>query len=143
MEQIKKYTNFLGDSYPRRTDEERHSFQRSGCIIPKDITQWWVLCSHEFAKYIYGSVDGIGIGLFTYIKGCQYSEKLVEESEGKMRKELCIRFTSSMVKLKKENQELNSLIYGMLDEINELKEHNKCLSERILTLENKPPLILY
>jgi hypothetical protein len=42
-----------------------------------------------------------------------------------------------------ENQELKSLIYGMLDEINELKEHNRSLSERILLLENKPPVILY
>ena len=41
-----------------------------------------------------------------------------------------------------ENQELKSLIYGMLDEINELKEHNKSLSERIELLENKPPIIL-
>ena len=41
-----------------------------------------------------------------------------------------------------ENQELKSLIYGMLEEISELKEHNRSLSERIFSLENKPPVIL-
>ena len=30
----------------------------------------------------------------------------------------------------------------MLDEINELKDHNKSLSERMELLENKPPMIL-
>ena len=49
-----------------------------------------------------------------------------------------------------ELDELKSLIYSMFDELSdlkyhivELKEHNKSLSERILSLENKPPVILY
>ena len=63
------------------------------------------------------------IALENQIKLCQNTEYLVQE-------------------LNTENNEFKSLIYGMLDEIDELKEHNKCLSERIHNLENKPPMIL-
>ena len=45
----------------------------------------------------------------------------------------------SISNLVHENQEL---IYGMLEEISELKDHNRSLSERIELLENKPPIIL-
>jgi len=76
----------------------------------------------DFVKYVH--LTDHGEGMFAYVKSCQYTEHVIE-------------------RIDKENQELKSLIYEMLDEINELKEHNNCLSERILYLENKPPLILY
>ena len=50
---------------------------------------------------------------------------------------------SNVKELSTENQELKMLVYDILDEIKHLKEHNNCLSERILFLENKPPLIHY
>ena len=59
----------------------------------------------------------------TYIKSCLYTEHLVE---------------LKVKELKTENQELKSLIYGMLDEIQELKEHNRSLSERLELVENIP-----
>jgi hypothetical protein len=123
MDQIKKIIDFLGISYPRHTDEERHSFQKSSYIIPKEVTRWWEMGLNDFIKYIHKATSG-GEGMFEYVKSCQYTEHLIQE-------------------LNTENQELKSLIYGMLDEINELKEHNKCLSERIHNLEIKPPVILY
>ena len=126
MEQIKKIIDFLGISYPHHTDEERHSFQKSNYVIPIAITKWWSMSMIDFVKYVHKTDSGEG--MFAYVKSCQYTEHLIKESGEK----LC-----------KENQELKSLIYNMLDEINELKEHNNCLSERILYLENKPPIIYY
>ena len=76
----------------------------------------------DFVKYVHQTDSGEG--MFAYVKSCQYTEHVIEE------------------RINKENQELKSLIYAMLDEINELKEHNNCLSERILFLENKQPLII-
>ena len=57
----------------------------------------------------------------TYIKSCLYTDHLVD---------------SKVKELRTENQELKSLIYGMLDEIQELKEHNRSLSERLELVEN-------
>jgi DNA repair exonuclease SbcCD ATPase subunit len=114
MNQIKKIIDFLGSSYPRRTDEERHSFQNSNYEIPRGITQWWEMGLADFIKYIHKASNGEGI--FAYIKSCQYTEHLVQE-------------------LNTENKELKSLIYGMLDEINELKNINQRLNK--FELENK------
>lgn len=122
MNQIKKIIDFLDISYPRNTDEERHSFQKSNYVIPKEITRWWEMGLQDFVKYVHNANGGEG--MFAYVKSCQYTELKVNE------------FST-------ENQELKSLIYSMLDEINELKEHNNCLSERILLLENKPPVLHY
>ena len=146
MEQIKKCIDFLGISYPLHNDQERHSFQKSGYLIPKEIIQWFGTCVDDFTKYLCGSLSNVGCGLlFTYIKSCQYAEHLIEQSEGKMRKELTIKQTTFTIKqlniLRKENEELNSFVYNMLDEIKHLKEHNNCLSERILFLENQLPLM--
>jgi len=82
---------------------------------------WFKMYTNDFYTYFCGR-DSIGIAcsLTAYVKSCQYTEHVIEQ----------------------ENQELKSLIYAMLDEINDLKEHNNCLSERILFLENKPPLII-
>jgi hemerythrin-like domain-containing protein len=121
MEQIKKFIDFLGISYPRHIYEERYSFQKSNYLIPKEITKWWAMGLQDFVKYVHSADHGEG--MFAYVKSCQYTEHVIE-------------------RIDKENQELKSLIYEMLDEINELKEHNNCLSERILYLENKP-LIIY
>jgi len=49
----------------------------------------------------------------------------------------------SIDNLHSENQEFKMFILYILDELKHLKEHNNCLSERILFLENKPPLIHY
>ncbi len=114
MNQIKKIIDFLGSSYPRRTDEERHSFQNSNYEIPRGITQWWEMGLADFIKYIHKASNGEGF--FAYIKSCQYTEHLVQE-------------------LNTENKELKSLIYGMLDEINELKNINQRLNK--FELENK------
>ena len=64
----------------------------------------------------------------------EVNNEIVNEIDNKISK-----LKLSISNLVQENQEL---IYGMLEEISELKEHNKCLSERILSLENKPPIIL-
>jgi hypothetical protein len=87
-------------------------------VIPKEIATWWATGLQDFIKYVHQADSGEG--MFAYVKSCQYTE----ESEVKLR------------------EEFNLLIYTLLDEINELKEHNYCLSERILFLENKPPLII-
>lgn len=141
MEQLKKYIDFLTFSYPQRTDEERHSFNKSTFKLPTSVTQWWTMCCNEFARNIYGSGDIIGMIMFGFIKSCQYTDQLLKESEL-----LCSmrikKIKTEIHVISDENQELKSLIYGMLNEINELKEHNKCLSSRILVLENKPPPII-
>jgi hypothetical protein len=121
MDQIKKITEFLGNLYPQFSDCERHAFKKSNYTIPGEITRWWNMSLQDFVNYVH-KTDG-GEGMFAYVKSCQYTDFVIEE-------------------LNTENKELKSLIYGMLDEINELKEHNKSLSERIELLENKPPIIL-
>jgi hypothetical protein len=144
MDQIKKFIDFLSNSYPRRNDEERHSFQKSNYVILPEITQWWVSCCSEFAKYVYKSCDLNGYMMFTFVKSCQYTDYSIEQSEGKLRYQLTMSSTrfslKQSVKLMKEIKELRI-------ELNELKEHNKCLSDRILSLESKqqsqPPLIFF
>lgn len=152
MEQLKKYIDFLTFSYPQRTDEERHSFNKSTFKLPTSVTQWWTMCCNEFARNIYGSGDIIGMIMFGFIKSCQYTDQLLKESEllcsmriKKIKTEIHVisdEIDKASNEIKAENNELKSLIYGMLNEINELKEHNKCLSSRILVLENKPPPII-
>ena len=78
---------------------------------------------HELELHGHDHYRAIGSALYSHIKSCEYTDEKLKD-------------------LNTENQEFKSLIYGMLDEINELKEHNKCLSERIHNLENKPPMIL-
>ena len=129
MEQIEKYTEFCHTSCPRPSESSEWFSNMSGlafCKI-KSINQWWTTSMEGF-RLNGGFGNGAGHYIFTYIKSCQYTDHVVE---------------LKTKELSAENQELKSLIYGMLDEISELKEHNKCLSERILLLENKPPLLLY
>jgi hypothetical protein len=68
-----------------------------------------------------------GETIFPYLKSCEYTEKVVQEST-----EL---FDKKLQELVLENQELKSLVYNSLDEINDLKEHNKFLSSRVFELE--------
>ena len=127
MENIEKYTDFFHTSFSQRSENSKWVSKMSELTINKikNVAQWWHPCSGELVTKL-----GLGIGhyVFTYINSCQYTDHAVE---------------IKMKEMSSENQELKSLIYGMLDEINELKEHNKSLSERILSLENKPPVILY
>ena len=100
----------------------------------------------------------IGTGIIAFRKSCKYTDKInkktVEFFENKIEIFVSNQISlenqikhvqnteQSVQELKTENQELKSLVYGILDEINELKDHNKSLSERIQLLENKPPMIL-
>ena len=96
--------------------------------------------------------NACGTGFFAFIKSCKYTEflnkktlELFENQNKKLKLSISSLVQESYLKSENmisENQELKSLIYGMLEEISELKEHNKSLSERILLLENKPPIIL-
>jgi hypothetical protein len=62
MEQIKKFIDFLGISYPRHIDEERHSFQKSNYLIPKEITKWWAMGLQDFVKYVHSADHDYCIG---------------------------------------------------------------------------------
>ena len=121
MEQIEKYTDFLHTSFPRYSQSSEWFSKMSSLAFGKirSIADWWNQSMTEFSCHS-GTSNGGGHYIFTYIKSCQYTDHVVELKS----KELSV-----------ENQELKSLIFGMLDEINELKEHNKCLSGRIQSLE--------
>jgi len=127
MENFETYAEFLNTSFPRMQHTSEWFCNMSSFTLSKFISfrDWWSKCSTEFSQM--SNTGGVGYYLYTYLKSCQYTEHLVN---------------LKTQELSSENQELKSLIYGMLDEINELKEHNKNLSERIHILENKPPLIL-
>jgi hypothetical protein len=129
MENIEKYVEFFHTSFPRGSENSEWFSKMSSFAFGKitSIGQWWHTSMLEFSS-MSGTGNGGGNFIFTYVKSCQYTDHVVE---------------LKTKELSTENQELKSLIYGMLDEINELKEHNKSLSERILLLENKPPIILY
>ena len=122
MEQIEKYTDFLHTSFPRYSQSSEWFSKMSSLAFGKirSIADWWNQSMTEFSCHS-GTSNGGGHYIFTYIKSCQYTDHVVELKS----KELSV-----------ENQELKSLIFGMLDEINELKEHNKCLSGRIQSLEH-------
>jgi hypothetical protein len=65
-----------------------------------------------------------------------------EENHKQIKSEICY-VKDLMNDLMNENDQFKCLFQNFINEIDELKEHNKCLSERILSLEIKPPLILY
>ena len=59
---------------------------------------------------------------------CNYTDMIVKENT-----EL---FDLKLQELVTENQELKSLVYNSLDQINDMREHNKSLSSRIFELES-------
>jgi len=153
MEQTDKYIEFLHNSLLSQKISKSRNIDLTETSISKMayIGQYYGDYSDDISR-----VNGEKRNdVYTYIKSCQYTEHLVEPLETKNKElrneiqELKLA-NSSLVKssylqikdLSSENQELKSLIYGILDEINELKEHNRSLSERIEYLENKPPIIL-
>ncbi len=134
MEQIKKITDVLVISYPRHTDEERHSFQKSNYTIPIAITKWWGMGLQDFVKYVHKADSGEG--MFAYVKSCQYTDFAIEELKDNEIKELKLSISSlvqeSYLKSQNillENEELKSLIYSMLDEFNQLKELKHSVQE--------------
>ena len=96
--------------------------------INRTKTYWTSACKDYISKLDGNTCVPFLCSLFGYIKSCEYSEKLIEKK---------------VQEFNIENVELKSLVYGMLDENNEFKEHNRRLSERIELLENKPPILLY
>lgn len=122
MENIEKYTDFL-----EKNSEFFSKMSKSAFGKITQIAQWWHRSTDGFCS-MSGTGNGGGHYIFTYINSCQYTDHAVE---------------LKMKEFNTENQELKSLIFDMLDKISELKKHNKSLSERILSLENKPPIILY
>ena len=147
MEQIEKYTDFLHTSFPRYSQSSEWFSKMSSLAFGKirSIADWWNQSMTEFSCHS-GTSNGGGHYIFTYIKSCQYTDHVVELKSKELsaeNQELKLSISSlvqeSYLKSKNmisENQELKSLIFGMLDEINELKEHNKCLSGRIQSLEH-------
>ena len=91
--------------------------------------------------------NACGTGFFAFIKSCKYTEflnkktlELFENQNKELKLSISSLVQESFLKSENtilENQELKSLIYGMLEEISELKDHNRSLSERINCLENK------
>jgi len=128
MENFEIYANFFHTSFPRYSENSEWFSKMSEIAFSKigSVRGWWDKCSTEFCQ-MSGSSNSGGHFIFTYLKSCQFTEYFV---------------TLKTQELSSENQELKSLIYGMLDEINELKEHNRSLSERIHLLETKPPILL-
>jgi len=129
MENFEIYAEFLNNSFPRRSHTSEWFCNMSSFALSKFISfrDWWYKCSTEFCQMSNTGSGEVGHYLYTYLKSCQFTEHFV---------------TLKTQELSSENQELKALIYGMLDEINELKEHNRSLSERIHLLETKPPVIL-
>ena len=66
--------------------QERHSFQKSNYVIPKEITRWWEMGLQDFVKYVHNANGGEG--MFAYVKSCQYAEHIIKESEERLCKEL-------------------------------------------------------
>ena len=91
--------------------------------------------------------NACGSGFFAFIKSYKYTEflnkktlELFENQNKKLKLSISSLVQESYLKSENmisENQELKSLIYGILEEISELKYHNRSLSERINCLENK------
>jgi len=114
----------------------------------------------HYPFYAYGWVEtcdafrnGSSTSAYPYLKSCEYSEKIVKESteifdlklqdivlENENLKceidELKENQTNKFIVVEKEIDELKSLLYSSLDEINQLKEHNKSLSSRVSELES-------
>ena len=91
--------------------------------------------------------------VYPYLKSCEYSEKIVKEStelfDLKLQEvvleninlkceidELKENQTNKFIVVEKEIDELKSLLVNSLDELNQLKEHNKSLSSRVSELES-------
>ena len=128
IENIEKYTDFL-----KKNSEFFSKMSKSAFGKISSIAQWWHRTTEGFCS-MSGTGNGGGHYIFTYINSCQYTDHLIKElklSISSLVQESYLKSENILL----ENQELKSLIYGMLDEINELKEHNKSLSERKFLLE--------
>ena len=134
METLEIYADFLHNSLCIKNKNSIGGMSSFAFGKISSCNQWWTTFSTQFSQRI-GSNSGTPAHLYTYLTSCQFTEHLVNLKTDDL--------NTSVKELNTENKELKSLIYGMLDEINDLKEHQRCLSERIVCLENKPPLILY
>ena len=127
MEIFLKYTEHLASDWYNIQRPDKSLEVNNGSKEKINIVKscWRSACDDYITK-----LDGNNCGsyiqcLYGYIKSCEYTDKLIE---------------TKVQEVNIETQDLKSLVYSMLDEINELKEHNKSLSERIDFLE-KPPVI--
>jgi len=159
MEKITEYTKNLNLNYNFIQEDGTSSSCGTGKCFMNKLRNSWVKSCEYFYKALelhgHDHYRAIGSALYSHIKSCEYTDEINKKLENKI--EILVsnqivlenqnkrsQNTEHLIQeLNTENQEFKSLIYGMLDEINELKEHNKCLSERIHNLENKPPVILY
>jgi hypothetical protein len=169
MEKITEYTKNLNLNYDFIQEDGTSSSCGTGKCFMNKLRNSWVKSCEYFYKALelhgHDHYRAIGSALYSHIKSCEYTDEInkktlefFENQNKKLENKIEILVSNQIVlenqnkhfqntehlvqELNTENQEFKSLIYGMLDEINELKEHNKCLSERIHTLENKPPMIL-
>jgi hypothetical protein len=102
--------------------------------IPGNCLQQYVFNPHK--GYIHCKLELVKIKNYYNDEFISVQQKKIEEPKEPEKPVL------TKIEELDEISELKLLIYGMFDEISELKEHNKSLSERIFLLENKPPIIL-
>ena len=154
MEIFLKYTEHLAsDWYNIQRPDKSLEFNNRTKERINIVKSCWRSACDDFSKKISENACDMTYALFGYIKSCEYTDKLIETKvqevniETQDLKSLVYSMLDEINELKEHNkslslssetQELKSLV--MLNEINELKEHNKSLSERIDFLE-KPPVI--
>ena len=111
------FKDFIGREAPHLLDSIRIKL-----VYPLQISKWRELCEALCTG------TGCHSSIYPYLKSCEYAEKIVEENN----KELELKFKE----IEQENQEFKCLVYNLLDQFNELKEHNKSLSSRVFELES-------
>ena len=135
-----KSTEFLNST---RDEDHKNFSTASGRRLDKLFD-----CISEYWNNICG-ICGLGAshqgGLFAYFKSCEYTEKVVKENNESFELKLQqlheeiknIKATvinvqqQKIMELEQENQELKSLVYSLLDQINSLKENKSFLFEEL------------
>ncbi len=145
MEKLETYAEFLNNSFPSRYNNSEWFCSMSSFAFGKfmGVRDWWNKCSEQFSQM--SGISGTGSYLYTYLKSCQFTEHFVNLKMDETNKVL-LKLSKENEKLCSENQELKSIVYNMMDEIYELKEHASSLSDRLQELEvpikQSTPLIL-
>ena len=128
MDKYAKYAKFIEFSDSTLYDDHKKFMGQCDHHLLNDARiAFWSFANNKWTNLYRGFRINGGESIFPYLKSCEYTEKVVQEST-----EL---FDKKLQELVLENQELKSLVYNSLDEINDLKEHNKFLSSRVFELE--------
>jgi hypothetical protein len=114
MDKYAKYAKFIEFSNSTLNDDHKKFIDRDDPHLLNDARiAFWTFVNNKWTKlYRAFRING-GETIFPYLKSCEYTEKVVQESN-----EL---FDKKIQELVLENQELKSLVYNLLDRIKQLE----------------------